>query len=282
MTRSTRFEFGPDCFKCGCVSQFGIELAGRNLGDARFTAQTKGDLLTAHFESNAANAAISGDGTMQLDGDYPVNGKITFSDASLNSLMALAMKEEDATRLNFDGTAAGELTFSGPAKSPDLITASLNIPKVELRALPGSQWAQSLPNFVVTNSGAVRATLRNSVVRIESAHFKAPETDVALDGTVFARLAAPLNLHAAGHHQSGAGAHHQPGSGFNRCSGLECRLCAGGWTAPDITGRASMRNARIPLFRFLQRTDRSERRVYLQRNSRHDSIVHRTIGRRQS
>src|SRR5581483_11192481 len=33
-----------------------VELAGRNFGDARFIAQTKGDVMTARFDSNAAKA----------------------------------------------------------------------------------------------------------------------------------------------------------------------------------------------------------------------------------
>ena len=84
-----------------------LELGGRNLGDARFTSQTKDGVVQTHFESNAAKAVIRGDGTVKLSGDYPMTAHVTFGNVGLNALAALIVKEEDAPNLNFDGEAAG-------------------------------------------------------------------------------------------------------------------------------------------------------------------------------
>ena len=56
-----------------------LELGGRNLGDARFTATTKDGVINAHFDSNAAKAVIKGDGSVKLSGDYLANARVTFS-----------------------------------------------------------------------------------------------------------------------------------------------------------------------------------------------------------
>ncbi len=219
----------------------GIELEGRNLGDARLSAQTKDGVLTTHFESNAAGAAIQGNATVRLQADYPVNGKITFANASLNSLAALAVREEDANRLNFDGTAEGDLTFSGPAKNPDEITALLSVPRIEIRALPGTPFAQSMPNFVLTNSGSIRATLAKSVIHIDAAHFKAPETDLILEGSISPRLPAPLDVHAQGTVNLALARTMNPELAAAGTLALNATV-RGAWSTPDIFGRASMRN----------------------------------------
>ena len=44
-----------------------LELVGRNLGDARFIAQTQNGVLQASFDSNAAKAVIHGDGTVKTE-----------------------------------------------------------------------------------------------------------------------------------------------------------------------------------------------------------------------
>ncbi|MDP9170420.1 MAG: hypothetical protein M3N54_07375, partial [Acidobacteriota bacterium] len=161
-----------------------VELGGRNLGDAHFTAQTKDDLMTAHFDSNAARASIRGEATVRLADDYAANGRVTFTNAGLNSLAALIVKESDAASLNFDGTAEGSFTFSGPVRKPGQMVASFEIPHVEIRPLPGAAVEKSLPNFVLSNTSPIRATLANSTIKIESARFKAPETDLMVDGSI--------------------------------------------------------------------------------------------------
>jgi translocation and assembly module TamB len=171
-----------------------LELGGRNLGDARLIATTKGTVLSAQFDSNAAKASIHGEGTVGLTGDYPVNGTVKFTNAGLNALAALILKSNDAAGLNFDGTAQGDVAISGPLRKPAEMTARLDIPSMEVHPLPGSDLAHSLPKFSVSNSGPIRATLVKSVLRVESARLKAPESDLSLTGTFNLGAAAGDNL----------------------------------------------------------------------------------------
>jgi translocation and assembly module TamB len=219
-----------------------LELEGRNLGDARFTAQSKDGVMQTQFDSNAAKAVIHGEGTVKLDGDYPLNVHVTFANAGLNAVAALIVKEEDAAKLNFDGEAQGEVTLTGPATKLDQWAATLDVSRLELRPLPGGDFARSNPQFAFTNQGPLRVSLANSRLRIESVHFKAPQTDLTVDGTVaLTGDAPPLNLRVNGD------VNLLLARTFNKdlTSSGALTLNAtvrGTWGAPDISGRASLRN----------------------------------------
>ncbi len=231
------------------ASANGIELGGRNLGDAHFTAQTKNGVVTAHFDSNAAKAVIRGEGTVELTGDYPVNGKITFTDAGLNALAALVVKEEDASKLNFDGSAQGDVTITGPARNPDRLNAMINIARVELRPLPGTDLARAIPNFALSNDGPVRVALTASTLRIEAARFKAPQTDLTIDGTVALTQHAPIDFRVRGEVNAALASTFNPDLTSSGALTLNATV-RGGWLTPDFSGRATLRNGNFHYAQF--------------------------------
>ena len=65
-------------------------------------------------------------------------------------------------------------------------------------ALPGTDLAKALPDFVLTNAAPLRARATTSELRIENARFKAPETDLTLDGAIALTAQSPLNLRVQG------------------------------------------------------------------------------------
>jgi len=218
-----------------------LELGGRNLGDARFVAQTQDGVMKARFDSNAAKAVIHGEGTVRLDGDYPVNARINFTKAGLNALAAMAVTEDEARNLNFDGELEGAATVIGPALKPDQLSASIDITHLDLRPLPGTDVAQALPNFVLTNAAPLRATATLSQLTISNARFKAPDTDLTLDGAIALTGHDPLNLRVQGNVNLALA------RTFTKdiTSSGELTLNAtvrGDWNTPDFSGRAVMRN----------------------------------------
>ena len=224
------------------ASANGLELFGRNLGDARFTAQTNNGIVSTHFESNAAKASIRGDGTVRLGGEYVANAKIQFTESALNPLVALILKSEDAKSLNFDGTLEATLAVTGPLRRPEDITAVFDIPKVEVHPLAGTPVAKLLPGYSVVNDGPIRVSMAKSVAKVESAHLKAPQTDVSVTGTVspFApntvldlKVRGDLNL-ALLHTLS-------PDLTSSGVLTLDA-IVRGGFTAPELSGRAVLRN----------------------------------------
>jgi translocation and assembly module TamB len=176
----------------------GLTLGVRALGDAHLTAETKSGLITAKFDSNVAKSAIHGDGTVTLTGDYPVNAKLIFSNLGLSAVAAAMRGPTEDKDLNLDGSAAGEMTLNGSAGKPDLINASIDVTQFELHPLTITGDARNIPNLALRNNGPIRATLSKSVVRIDSARFQAPETDLVLTGAVALNSASPFDLQLQG------------------------------------------------------------------------------------
>ena len=214
-----------------------LGLGPRSFGNAHFTAQTKNGTMTARLDSDAAKAAIHGEGTVGLAGDYPVDAKLTFSNVGLSAVAAAMMLPWSPE--NFDGSAAGDVTLRGPAKTPDLITASINIPQFELHPLSVSGDARNIPNLALKNTGPIRATLAKSVIRVESAHFQAPSTDLDVTGTVNLKDQAPLGLRVQGNMNLALA---ETFSQDLMSSGelLIDAAVRGNYATPDISGRAEL------------------------------------------
>lgn len=220
----------------------GLALDKRALGDAHLAAETKNGLLTAKLDSNVAQSAIHGDGTVRLEGDYPVNAKLTFSNLGLSAVAAALRGPTGNTKdLNLDGSSAGEVTLTGPAKTPDLLTASIDVTQFELHPLTFAGDARRIANLQLTNNGPIRATLAKSVIRMESAHFQGPDTDLALTGTVALNSQSPVDLQVQGKVNLALA------QTFNAdvMSSGELTVNAavrGSYTNPDVSGRAELKN----------------------------------------
>ncbi len=218
----------------------GLALGTRALGDAHLTAETKNGIVTAKFDSNVAKSAVHGDGTMRLEGDYPVSAKLTFSNLGLSAVAeALRGPAGNAQNLNFDGSAAGAVTLSGPARTPDLITASIDVTQFELHPLNGPRPNPELRNLVLQNQGPIHATLAKSVVRMESAHFQGPETDLALTGTVALNSQSPFDLQVQGK-MNLALAQTYDADLMSSGELIVAAAVRGSYTSPDVSGRVEL------------------------------------------
>src|SRR5678815_2921165 len=95
----------------------------------------------------------------------------------------------------FAGFAEGEFRISGPLRRVDALRAQLTIPKFSI----GSQTGSGLKvNYSVENAGPLIATLANSTVTIDSAHFKGRESDLAVTGRAVLAPKAALDLRVDG------------------------------------------------------------------------------------
>ncbi len=225
----------------------GLMLGVRNFGDAHLTAQTKNDVMTVHLDSDAAKATIHGEGTVRLAGDYPVDAKLTFSNVGLNAFAAALMPENK--QQNFDGSVAGDVTLRGPAKTPDLMTATFEIPQFELHPLAVTGDAKNIPNLSLKNIGPIRATLERSTIRFESARFQAPSTDLDLSGTVSLKDSSPLNLRVKGKVNLALAETVSP----DLSSSGELVINAtvrGSYTSPDLSGTAELQKGNFHYAEF--------------------------------
>jgi translocation and assembly module TamB len=235
------------------IKATGLALGSRALGDAHLTAETKNGMMTAKLDSNLAESAIHGDGTVRLAGDYPVDAKLTFSKLGLSGVAAVLRGANGNKDLNLDGSAAGEVTVNGSAEKPDLLTASIDVTQFELHPLVVTGDARGVsrpgPNLQVKNNGPVRATLARSVIRVESARFEAPQTDLALTGTVTLNSPSPFDLHIDGKMNLALAQTYD--ADLTSTGELVVNTAVrGSYTRPDFSGRAELQKGDFHLADF--------------------------------
>jgi translocation and assembly module TamB len=222
------------------VNATALSVATRSLGDARLTAETKNGVLTARLDSNAVQAAIHGDGTMRLGGDYPLEAKVTFSGLAPGALVSAL--GAPASNLDFNGVSAGQLNVNGPARTPALMTAALDITQLELR--PPAGQPQPVQNFVLRNSGPIRLTLEKSVFRLQGAHLQGPDTDVDVEGSIALSGSSPLNLQAQG--KVNLALVQSFNTGLTSAGEVVVNAnVRGSFDSPDFSGRAELRNGEL-------------------------------------
>ena len=105
----------------------------------------------------------------------------------------------DTRDLNLDGSAAGEVTAerTGEDAGSDDRIASTS------RSSNCIRWRSAATRgtfriWRLRNNGPIRATLAKSVIRVDSARFQAPETDLALTGTIALNSQSPFDLRVQG------------------------------------------------------------------------------------
>jgi len=226
----------------GEVTASGLALGTRNFGEAHLSGATKNGVFSGEFTSNAANASIRADGTIRLEGDYPVAAKITVSGVKLSNVDAILNPREktpEAATL-VDGSVEGQITLTGPAGTPDKLTAAIELSRVELH--PATAQAQrNLHGFAIANDGPVHMQLANSVVRVEAAHFRGPETDMEAGGQIALRENAPLDLTLRGTMNTALAKSWEPDLTAAGTITMNATL-RGTFDKPDFSGRLELRN----------------------------------------
>jgi translocation and assembly module TamB len=225
----------------GNASLSKIAVGGRDLGDSHIVARTQGSMMTAAFDSDAAHANIRGRAQVELTGDDRTTGTITFSNAGLNALAAVIVTQTQANNINFDGSAEGQVDFSGPLFSPSQFSATATVRQLEVHPLLGTPLATSIPGFSLRAVEPLKVSVEKSVLRVDAAHFQAPDTDVSLSGTADLASASPLNLRVQGDVSLAIIRNFVPDLASSGDVSLRGNI-RGGWSAPDLNGSASIRN----------------------------------------
>lgn len=226
----------------GDVAASGLALGTRSLGEAHLSGSTKNGVFSGRFTSNAANASIRADGTVGLNGDYPVMAKISMSGVKLSNVNALlnpGEKSSDAATA-VDGSMEGQATVTGSARTPDQLIAEIELSRLELH--PATvQAQQNLHGFAISNEGPVRMRLADSVLRVGTAHFRGPETDMEAGGQIALRENAPLDLMVRGTMNTALAKAWQPDMTAAGTIAVNATL-RGTFDKPDFIGRLELQN----------------------------------------
>jgi translocation and assembly module TamB len=171
-----------------------IAANGKNLGDLKATATTRGNELAFDLNSDLAQADIRGNGTLQLAGDYPVNARLSFSKVTYAGLRPLL----SGSALPLDAELDGRATVSGPVTQIAGLRGSVVLTRVDAHSVAPARGRKPRVTFDLHNAGDVSISLDRSTVTIQSFRLTGPETNLALAGT--ASLANPrtINVRATG------------------------------------------------------------------------------------
>jgi translocation and assembly module TamB len=226
-----------------------VSVNGQRLGDAHFSASTKGAVITALLDSDFAGSAIHGEGQWRLADDYPGTARVTFSRVDFIRLEQLASRGPTAPS-RVAGSMAGDIVVEGPLRRAERWKASINLGQVQLGPAPGSQFSgNGRGDFSLRNAGPVTATMADGVLRAGQARFVGRATDLALTGSLNIRQANALDLRIKGRIDLAS------------LQDLDRDIVASGFlntdaairgplADPQVTGRLEMKNASFNLADF--------------------------------
>ena len=249
----------------GELDTTGVTLDTILLSDLKLTAHTEAGALKAHLQSNLVHADISGDGTFQLTGDYPGNGQINFAKVDLAIARKLLLPGKNQPAFNFGGSVEGNATFSGQLLKPQTMTADLEIPQFELRPDVSALLNKELSDVTVRNTQPIRVHYANSLVRVESARFTGPNTDISLLGTVNLKDKNALNLNLNGNVDLKLARTFNPD--LDSSGNLLVRVTLrGSLDHPQLGGSADLRNGNFSLAGFPNGLSRANGRITFDEN----------------
>ncbi len=167
------------------VSAGGLEAGGSSLGAINFVAQTRGSDLNFRLDSDVAQSRIHGDGQMQLTGNYPVHGSLSFGGIKLSNFAPL-LSQGSATPLPLEALLDGEATVNGPVLDPDSLTARLQLNELDLRTnqTGSSSGSVAMRKVELQNRNPIIVALNRDVVRIEQFDIEGHGTSIVASGSM--------------------------------------------------------------------------------------------------
>jgi translocation and assembly module TamB len=172
----------------------GLSMGEQRFGDIRLKADSQNGKLTAHLDSNFAGSIIAGDGSWQLQGEYPGSATVRFSKLDFEQLRKWTLAAGSSAE-NFQGSAEGSLQVTGNALEPETQRVQLEIPQLALTPTAKSGLGDSA---AVHNTGPIAVSYANSVATIESFRLVGKNTDFRVTGRYAPAQANPMDLRAEG------------------------------------------------------------------------------------
>ena len=217
---------------------------GRALGDVFIDTSTAHDLLTFTAKGALRGSELHGKGSVNLTGDYPAQGELTFTPVAISVLQDLAMPARAGGPLPFDGIVEGRLTFSGPARHPDQMTARLELPTLELVAARQVRGRDQQRDLALRNQGPVIIERDSKGIQVKSAKFVGTETNLDLAGTLNLAAKNPWDLKVNGSLNLGVLEEFNPDMVTTGVATVNATV-RGTLDRPQLLGRFELKNASL-------------------------------------
>ena len=236
------------------------------LGNFVLDASTASGRLTLGASGELRGSVLKGNGVFELAGDYPGSGQVEFSRMTVATIQDL-FRPKGKDPFPIDGFVEGKLTFSGPALKPELMTARMELPKVELfstqKANLGKKQAQDL---TLRNAGPIVAVADSKGIHLVSGHLVGRESNIEASGTLNLKDAKnPYDFRVNGDVNLAILQEYQPGLLATGHSAVNATV-RGSFDQPVISGRLELKNATFYLEDFPNGIDQANGMVIFDRN----------------
>ena len=244
----------------------GLVVDNTALGNFVLDASTASGRLTLGASGELRGSVLKGNGVFELAGDYPGSGQVEFSRMTVATIQDL-FRPKGKDPFPVDGFVEGKLTFSGPALKPELMTARMELPKMELfstqKANLGKKQAQDL---TLRNAGPIVATADSKGIHLVSGHLVGRESNIEASGTLNLKDEKnPYDFRVNGDVNLAILQDYQPGLLATGHSAVNATV-RGSFDQPVISGRLELKNATFYLEDFPNGIDQANGMVIFDRN----------------
>jgi translocation and assembly module TamB len=146
-----------------------VTYEGQAVGEAVANAHSEGKTLYFTANSTLVGAKLDGAGQMQLNGDYPMQAKLTVAGLDIGKPLAMFGPGNVKAQSLIDGVA----TVSGPLKTPKALSGEAEFSQVDVK-LQGIELKAAEP---------LRVGLRDGVATLEQVHITGQDTNMRASGT---------------------------------------------------------------------------------------------------
>lgn len=182
----------------GLLSLRDLVVDGRAVGSFTVDAKTTGKQLGMNIAGNLRGSKITGNGSFQLAGDYPGSGSVEFSQIAFSTLQDFLIAAKGSEPLPVEGTLHGKLTFSGPAKKPELMRGRLELPDFEMVPSRPGLTPEQIQDLALRNAEPIVVEYDGKAIQVRSAHLIGRETDLRATGAVNLNEKSPWDLRVDG------------------------------------------------------------------------------------
>ena len=166
----------------GSLALRDLVVDGRPVGSFTVDAKTAGTQLGMNVSGNLRGSKVTGAGSFQLSGDYPGSGSVEFSQIAFSTLQDFFLAAKGSEPLPIEGTLHGKLTFSGPAKKPELMRGRLELPDFEMVPSRPGLTPEQIQDLALRNAAPIVLEYDGKAIQVRSADLIGRETDLRTTG----------------------------------------------------------------------------------------------------
>jgi translocation and assembly module TamB len=182
----------------GIVALRNLVVDGREVGNFTVDAKTAGTRLNLGVDGNLRGSKVAGNGTFQLTGDYEGSGNIDVSRINFSTLRDLMAAARGSEPLPVEGFLEGKLTFSGPAKKPEMMRARVEVPALQVMPARQTLTQNQVQEISLRNAEPIVLEYDGKAIQVRSAHLVGKETDFRASGSLDFKEKTPWDLRVDG------------------------------------------------------------------------------------